>query len=299
MLADNWMVSILILVLFLGTYGRINGSLALRAAFPFYFSNNWYINCYIAFLLLYPLLNILIERLDQRTHSRIVFFLMLWVFLLPFSGEPFEFLFGARPNMFCGDLGNWCAIYIIIAYLKRYRQKRMNSTGFSLTLVLVGFFGTYGLVLVANLLGLHFSAFKESLTMWNAGTAHPFLILMVIGLLNLARKVKTKNALVNYISGLSFFIYIVHENILVRSLLRPAMWQYVYEKYGYGHILTLVFAQVAFVFVASLVVSMLYYHTFHRLIVLVCKQLYPRASGIFCRLENRRSIDENGMNFEE
>lgn len=114
---------------------------------------------------------------------------------------------------------------------------------------------------------------------------HPFIILMAFGLFNLARQLKMKNVVINYVSGLSLFIYIVHENILVRSLLRPAMWQYAYEKYGYEHILTLVFGQVAVVFLCSLAFSMLYYHTLHRLVAGLCRRLYPKIANVCCCLE--------------
>ena len=293
MIADNWTVSILILVVFLVARGRLNGSLVLRSLFPFYFSNNWYINCYVVFLLIYPLLNTLIENLDQKTFLRAAVLMIVWVFALPFTGHMFKHLFGGGPESFCAELGNWCAIYIIIAYWKRYRKSSMNNNRLNLLLVLIGFVGTYGVILLANNLGRRFSVLKETLIIWNSNNRHPFILLMAIGLFNLARGIKLKNAAINYISGLSLYIYIVHENILVRYLIRPAMWQFVYEKYGYGHILAFVFVQVAIVFLCSLAFSMFYFHSLHRLVIRTCHNLYPKIAEIYCRLENRYLFGKN------
>ena len=252
----------------------------------------------MVFLLIYPLLNTFIESLDQKTFLRAAVLMIVWVFALPFTGHMFKHLFGGGPESFCAELGNWCAIYIIIAYWKRYRKSSMNNNRFNLLLVLIGFAGTFGVIALANFIGLRLLAFKESLTIWNSN-AHPFILIMAFGLFNLTRSIKLKNAAINYISGLSLYIYIVHENILVRYLIRPAMWQFVYEKYGYGHILAFVFVQVAIVFLCSLAFSMFYFHSLHRLVIRTCHNLYPKIAEIYCRLENRYLFGKNNCKTDD
>ena len=61
--------------------------------------------------------------------------------------------------------------------------------------------------------------------------------MIAVGLFNIARTVRFSNDAVNCISGLTLLIYIVHENLILRTYYRPAMANYVYEHYDYDHII--------------------------------------------------------------
>ena len=55
-------------------------------------------------------------------------------------------------------------------------------------------------------------------------TSNPFTFLIALGSFGVALSKDYSNKVVNYISGLSLFIYLIHENLLVRSIVRPKMW---------------------------------------------------------------------------
>ena len=92
-IVENWVISVTILVLFLAFWGKVNGSLILRSFFPLYFCNNWYINCYVLFLLIYPILNRTMEMQGEKGVFRSTIFLILSFIVLPFSGIIFRYLF--------------------------------------------------------------------------------------------------------------------------------------------------------------------------------------------------------------
>ena len=83
---------------------------------------------------------------------------------------------------------------------------------------------------------------------------------------NIARNIHFKNRLINYISSLSLLIYIIHENIILRTYFRPAMWNYVYEKFGYSHVIGWGFIIAFIIFIFGVLGSVIYTVTLKKLI---------------------------------
>lgn len=104
-----------------------------------------------------------------------------------------------------------------------------------------GLLGNTLTVILTNILGLHFEIFRDQLLKWNIRT-NPFIILSAIAAFNIMRQLRFKNAIVNGISAYSLLIYIIHENLLVRTYFKPYIWHYIYNKFGYEHVIAWVFA---------------------------------------------------------
>lgn len=109
--------------------------------------------------------------------------------------------------------------------------------------------------------------------------------MIAVGSLIIAMKAKYKVRAVNYISGLSMFIYLIHENYLFRQYTRPAIWQYLYINYGYSHVvlLNLVFSLVLFLLAA--VISTIYKETLQRLVIMISDKLYAIIGKLYSRIE--------------
>lgn len=89
--------------------------------------------------------------------------------------------------------------------------------------------------------------------------------------------VKTKifvNNIINKISSLSLLVYIIHENILVRTYIRPQIWIFIYEKYGYSRVVLWVLLHASTIFVLAILVSWLYKISIERIIYGVSDRLY-------------------------
>ena len=65
------------------------------------------------------------------------------------------------------------------------------------------------------------------------------------------------------------------------------MWQYVYDRYGYDHVLIDIAILSAVVFMISLVGSIVYYETIRKFTGKVCDRLYSRMASIWKRAENK------------
>ena len=287
MLADVWMVSVLILVIVLiQREGKVSGALIVQALFPTSFENNWYISCYIIFYIIHPFLNKIIFCMKQKTLLRINILAVFMYFFIAFLCRFTVYLFGSGTDFFSSRLVIWTVEYFIVAYLKLYAGKSLEKRKLNSALIAFGLIGNCGLVYMMNELGLKNEAFSGALQIWIT-PYNPFLFALGLGLLGMARSITFENRLVNYISKLSLLIYIIHENKLLRLLYRPLMWQYVYDRYGYDHVLIDIAILSAVVFMISLVGSIVYYETIRKLTSGVCDRLYSRMASTWKRTENK------------
>ena len=287
MLAEVWTISVLILliVLFLRK-GDLNASLILISFFPSFFDLNWYINCYLIFYAIHPALNRIIASLNQKSLFKTVFVMTILYPVMAFVSRLTLHLFDAGSSFFANNLVTWIVIYFYIAYLKYYAENVANNIRINCCLAAVGFFGFFGLVAMTNYVGLKTNLLNGALQIWNV-PYNPFLLLLVIGMFNLVRRISFENKTINYISKLSFYIYLIHENNLLRKLYRPAMWNYVYEKYGDSYVLGWVLIFALFIYVFGLLSSTFYFETVHKLIVQLCDKIYPKITSIWKEFEKK------------
>lgn len=256
MLSDIWFISVAIcLIVLVLRRGRIGGELLIREFFPTLFSNNWYTTCYLLFYLIHGFLNKIIKSLDQSG------------LLLSASVLAFLYLFCNFIKMevfYSSDLIIWVAIYFVIAYCKFYLPDALCHTKRNLFLSVGGLAAHALLVAGTNFLGLHIPAFANKPLHWMSN-CNPFLLLSAFCLFNLVRQTRLENKAVNYLSKLSLFIYIIHENRLFITYYRPALWPFVYEKFGYDHLFMWVFVLTLGLFLFSAAASILYHHTLEKL----------------------------------
>lgn len=278
LLLDIWVVSMVILgIVYLLRGGAIDSKLLVRQFLPTAFHNNWYMTCYLLFYPMHPYLNRLIGQLSQKALLRAS--LVLSVLYL---GINFLNFFG---DFFASQLILWVTIYFVIAYMKYYLPGLSGSVKCSLVLFGIGFLGTYGLILLTNFLGLHISRFQNDLLRWNVNW-NPFVIIMAIGLLNLARSIHFESRTVNRIAKLSMLIYIIHENTLLGLYYRPLMWQWVYLHPGYQFILLWAFVLAAIVFAFALIAGFLYQSTLQKCTAKAVNRLYPLLQKSYGKLES-------------
>ena len=286
-LLDIWLVSVTILLtVLLLRHGQLDIRLILFSLFPTLFENNWYLTLYLIFYALHPALNLVVRRFERKSLFRLVFFGVLLYFVICFVNRLNNSLFDKGATFFVSRLIVWAIIYLLLGYLKTYAGGFLDSRRSGLVMLVVGFVGYYGLVPLTNLLGLQFAAFKKSLMLWYV-PYNPFLLLLVLGLFVLFKGRVFHSRVINYVSGLSLYIYIIHENILLRWLYRPAIWRYIHDTYGYRHIVLWVLVLVLAIFAFGALAAILYRETLHRLVVLASGKIYPFFSGKWRKMENR------------
>ena len=169
--------------------------------------------------------------------------------------------------------------------MKFYLVDISNNIKLNIGIFSIGFLGNYGIVLLTNILGIHMDIFSDKLLRWNSNCS-PFILLMVIGLFNIARNIHFENKAVNYVSGLSLLIYIIHENMLLRSYYRPLMWQYVHMNMGYNHIILWTFVIALIIFLFGFVTSAIYKCTIQKLVTKTGDMIYPKLCSAYARVQN-------------
>ncbi|SEK38718.1 Acyltransferase family protein [Streptococcus equinus] len=276
MLLDIWVVSIIIfIIVYFLRSGNIGLVMILKQIFPTTFQNNWYMTCYLLFYPIHPFLNWIIKKMDQKVllkTSCILSFLYIGV------------NFVQDGHFFTSQLILWVTIYLMIAYMKYYLVDISNNIKINIRLFIVGFVGNYGIVALTNFLGLHISIFNDKLLRWGSNCS-PFIILMVIGMLNIARNIHFESSVINNISKLSLLIYIIHENILLRTYYRPLMWQWVYTNMGYSHVLLQTFILTVIVFAFGLIASIIYRNTIQKCVTKFINATYPLLCREYVKFE--------------
>jgi surface polysaccharide O-acyltransferase-like enzyme len=268
---DSWTISVLILIFVLVIHPvTLSKTVILHQIFPTINLNNWYVTCYILLLLIYPILNKIIRFLNQKSLLKLslgitVFYVILNTF--------WDSNFSSRIIL-------WITFYFVIAYLKRYCPQLMSSRRINLIVLLSSIVILSGLVILTNFLGLHFSRFQYKNFFWYSSSS-PFLFLIALTIFNLFKDSSFKNKCINKISSLTLYIYVIHENQLFRSIYRPRLWNAIYQRFGYSHILFWVFILTFLIFAFSLGLSYFYQiflkNTVHEIwdrIYLICKKIY-------------------------
>lgn len=275
-LFEVWFVSIVILVVTLFIrQGNISSTFIICSLFPTTFTNNWYITCYLLFYPIHPLLNIIIYKLDKKQLFRVC----VAAFLL------YCCLNSLIPGVFFSSrFIIWITIYFLMAYHQLYMKEFANNMVYNIVLLIVGLVSYLGIAFVTNFLGLHIHYLNNQVLHW-AINGNPFLIVVSIAMFNLARRVSYNIKIINYFSSLSLLIYIIHENIILRTYYRTEMWHYIYRVYGYDNILLWVFIMAIVVLIFSIITSIIYDKTIRPIIKTMSENIYYFVRKRYLKVE--------------
>ena len=86
------------------------------------------------------------------------------------------------------------------------------------------------------------------------------------GLFNLLRARPFVNARVNRCASLMLLVYLIHENLMLRAYIRPAVWDWVWATYGYSMLFGWIALFTVVLFVGALVCAFLYRGTLGKLV---------------------------------
>lgn len=278
MLSEIWFISVAFLVImFVTRRGDISGKIIIKSLMPTTFSSNWYLTCYLLFYAIHPLLNSVIQKMSKQQLFRIS---------VAMTALYFGFCFIYSELFFSSYIITWIAIYFVMAYIQLYMVDFSSSLKQNVALLLIGCIAFVGMAVITNIFGLKIPALRDKLLYWNTNH-NPFLIAMAIALFNCMRRLRFKSRFVNYVSRLSFLIYIIHENIALRTYVRPLMWDFIYRNYGYNHLIPWVFALAAIVFLFGLSCAVLYDRTLRRVIYFFSNKLYEFICRCYTKVEER------------
>ena len=275
-----FIISVIFLLIF-GIWFNLSTEDIIKSLFPTIFSNYWYITCYLLLYSIHPLLNITVNKLSQKQHLA---YNCTFFFLYFCIGSLKEAFF--VNNLIC-----FIGIYFIVAYVKKYNSKMISN----LKINIIFFFA--GIILLILLqLGINFAGFRINSIGQNlyyfANMHNPIIIIISLSMFNIFRNLKIQSRIVNYISSLTMFIYVIHENILFRKYLRPYLIFDFWEFSGRINIVLLVLICSLILFSASITVAAVYNKLLQPIaekiadkILQICLNLYSKFESFMLKLE--------------
>ena len=273
---EIWVVAVSILIICTLAKVQYGSAEMLRSLIPTFSGANWYMTCYLIFYPLHVVLNRVIERMDKPALFRAAVILTFLYIICNFIHRAF----------YSSEIIVWVAIYFVVAYTKKYLQDFCESVKANLILLLVCTGGHIALILLTNLFILKWSVFDIDLLYWNE-ICNPFMVFAAISVLNLARKIDFQSKLINKISSLTLLIYIIHEDIELRTYVRPVVINYFCRIFENGNVVLIVLLIALLTFIAAVVVSYLYTLTLQRIVIKISQYISKFIIKIWTRIENR------------
>lgn len=264
-----WLVAMLIY-----TKGDLSLRLIIKSLLPTSFQNNWYVTNYILFIIICPFFNILFSKLTHKQYLTLLFATI--VFYLVYG-----FITMKTNNL---EILSFICTYIIIYYLRNYQSELVYNTKLNVILLIVSFISFILFNIIVNALSfkINFNAVR-----WNTTIYNPFLLLMTISLFDLCLKWNFKNKIINYISSLSMLVYLIHENFLAATYLRPRYWIYIHDTYGYNNFIGWLFFGGTFLFISSLIMACIYKMSIERLVYLISDKIYSLLNKLVDIVKNK------------
>lgn len=264
MMGDCFAVSVVSLFIFLSCGYEIGVKEIIKQFMPTYMAANWFICCYLLFYAAHPMLNIIISQLTKEG-----LLIVNAVMLFLYAGLQF-----LRPDsMYYSRLIGFICIYFLTAYVKKYLKKTAGSVKRNRMVLVLSAIGNLFLIGATDILGLHIDLFSTQLTRW-VQLMNPFLITAAFALFLLANEKKFVNKKINYLSGLSMLIYIIHCNRLIMDHLIGDIYRYIYNTWTYQYELAWVCLIAVILIVFGTSAGILYRYTLQKFVYKICDLIY-------------------------
>ena len=233
---NNLIISIIISICYIISGSNLTNEQLIKTLFPLTNENNWYITCYAIFYLIYPYINLILNKIEKKEHLTISLIIFTMYFVVAFFFLPDSF--------YVNKLISFIAIYVIVSYIKKYKKGFCDNIKQNIILFIISSLCFYGIIF------LNFAIVPINIT-WHT-INNPFFLIMSISLLNIFRKFNFHSNIINTVSGLSLFIYIIHDNFIFRDSGREQLASYFMINYGTDNIILkiMLFALLLFILVS-------------------------------------------------
>ena len=180
MVIEIWVVSIVIFIItYIILHGNISIGIIISSLFPTTFGNNWYMTCYLLFYPIHPILNSIVNMMNQRQLFRST---LVMVFLYVFMN------FINCSWFFSSAIILWITIYFAIAYMQKYLMSFVDNIRENIILFIIGVIGFIGIILITDICGLYSQVLSDKVMRW-VNNCNPFLLAMSIAMFNIARNI--------------------------------------------------------------------------------------------------------------
>lgn len=223
--------------------------------FTMIYSGCWFVTCYIIFSMLTPILNIIIRSISQARLLRINIILVIMYSLIGFIETSTLFYYT--------NLVGFIHIYFIVAYVKRHIAETITNRNKCIFMFVGGILGWILCSATIYILGLRIGIFYNRILCMNNLT-NPFFVLSALGLFGIANRKVAYNKVINWISGSSLLIYVIHCNRILRDYVRFDIFDYILLHYSYDELLIWVLVYFIVLLIGGVALSILYRITLQR-----------------------------------
>jgi hypothetical protein len=193
-----------------GEGGVITAYNLLRTLFPLVYSNNWYASAYVIFLIVLPILNRGIIRLEKKDYIVVLVGLILFLIVGPtISGDVTIMASNQASN-----LAWFTTMFLITTYLKKYRIEKLRSIKCEEYIVLIVicycFFALS--ILLMDRFDLYLQIAQPYISVYMMQINSIPVVVCSFAIFFLLTKIKLTSVFINNLGGLIFGIYLFHDN---------------------------------------------------------------------------------------
>ena len=183
----------------------------------------WFVECYIIVYLLSPFFNKFINSCDRTTLKKLIIVLIMSFAFIPFfTGGLFHY----SNNL---TVSQYIIMYFIGAYIRKYDLDSKILSNINITqkrLVLITTFITcmmfnlslyYLSKFFANLDSNIFRELSSQMDLYKFNYGNPLVVLQSLSVFLLFSTFKFKSKIINSISSLTLAVYLIHDNIKIRT----------------------------------------------------------------------------------
>ena len=161
--------------------------------------------------------------------------------------------------------------------MKLYLPNLSNSRKKNYFLLFLSVLGFLLLITITNLVGLKVPRFADKTLYW-VKNYNPFLLFIALTLFNLFKSIKIKSSLINNISSITLYIYLIHENLLIRNYSRIYLWNQIHQQFTFQWIVLETLIYATGLFIVSCILSFIYKETINKLTSTLTNKIYQNPS---------------------
>ena len=284
LLLDSTLISISILTGFIISGAQFDFRTIIWQMLPDLFAKNWFVPCYVIFYLLAPIVVRSLKLLSKKGHfgllvGGLVFYGLLSVINLKPVGS---------------DLMSFFYILMIVSFFKWHTPSLVDNKKINLIIAVLGLFLLYFFFYGFRYLSMKFVVFER---LNFADMFDPFLVLPLFALFNLFRNMRFSSRVISFLSSCSLFVYVIHENYLLRTYTRVEYYNFMIENYGGNNILCWIYLCGVGMFVLAFCLAVIYKLSISKLTVLLSKKISALIDSLFdksyTRLFSRNSSNND------
>ena len=238
----------------------------IKSVIPIRWKNWWFASCYFILYLIHPLLNKIVLKLDKKTYQ-----ILMLVWLLCFCVLP---TFAPMMWVWWGPLLLFILLYYIAWYIRLYDIPIKIKSSWYLKLFLIAILLTYLSSLVFSFLWTEINRFNNIVFYFYAQDTVTIVWVSVLLFMIFVKMNMKYNKIVNLVASSTFWIYLIHDNFLMRDFL----WNDLFENVKYQDTIFLIpysiFA-VSLVFVSCMLIDLFRKKYFEKYYLKVVDSLLP------------------------